>query len=52
MMQVHDLAVLGGGPADYATALRAVQLGLDMALVEKRELGGTCLYRGCVPTKA
>ena len=52
MTQVHDLAVLGGGPAGYATALRAAQLGLDVALVEERELGGTCLHRGCVPTKA
>ena len=52
MTQVHDLAVLGGGPAGYATALRAAQLGLDVTLVEERELGGTCLHRGCVPTKA
>ena len=52
MTQVHDLAILGGGPAGYATALRATQLGLDVALVEEKEVGGTCLHRGCVPTKA
>ena len=52
MMQVHDLAILGGGPAGYATALRATQLGLDVALVEEKDVGGTCLHRGCVPTKA
>ena len=52
MTQVHDLAVLGGGPAGYATALRAAQLGLDVTLVEERKLGSTCLHRGCVPTKA
>ena len=52
MTQVHDLAILGGGPAGYATALRATQLGLDVALVEEKDVGGTCLHRGCVPTKA
>ena len=52
MMQVHDLAILGGGPAGYATALRATQLGLEVALVEEKDVGGTCLHRGCVPTKA
>ena len=51
-MQVHDLAILGGGPAGYATALRATQLGLEVALVEEKDVGGTCLHRGCVPTKA
>ena len=52
MTQVPDLAILGGGSAGYATALRAAQLGLDVILVEEDELGGTCLHRGCVPTKA
>ena len=52
MTQVPDLAILGGGSAGYATALRAAQLGLDVTLVEEDELGGTCLHRGCVPTKA
>ncbi|HEX2054606.1 MAG TPA: dihydrolipoyl dehydrogenase [Actinomycetota bacterium] len=47
-----DVAILGGGNAGYAAALRAAQLGLDVALVEKGKLGGTCLHVGCVPTKA
>ncbi|WP_328701988.1 dihydrolipoyl dehydrogenase [Aestuariimicrobium ganziense] len=48
----HDLVVLGGGSGGYAAALRAAQLGLDVALVEADLLGGTCLHRGCIPTKA
>ncbi len=47
-----DIVVLGGGSGGYACALRAVQLGLTVALVEKDKLGGTCLHRGCIPTKA
>jgi len=47
-----DVVVLGGGSAGYATALRAAQLGLDVALVESGKLGGTCLHNGCIPTKA
>ncbi|SDS42947.1 dihydrolipoamide dehydrogenase [Paraoerskovia marina] len=47
-----DLVVLGGGSAGYAAALRAAQLGSSVALIEARELGGTCLHRGCIPTKA
>lgn len=50
--QVYDIVVLGGGSAGYATALRGAQLGLSVTLIEKAELGGTCLHRGCVPTKA
>jgi dihydrolipoamide dehydrogenase len=50
--QNFDLVVLGGGSGGYAAALRAVQLGLTVALVEKDKLGGTCLHRGCIPTKA
>ncbi len=46
------IIVLGGGPAGYVAALRAAQLGADVALVESREIGGTCLNRGCIPTKA
>lgn len=48
----HDVVVLGGGSGGYATALRAAQLGLSVALVEEDKLGGTCLHRGCIPTKA
>ena len=47
-----DLVVLGGGSGGYAAALRAAELGLTVALVEKDKLGGTCLHRGCIPTKA
>ena len=47
----YDLIVIGGGPGGYVSAIRASQLGMKTALVEKRELGGTCLNRGCVPTK-
>lgn len=47
-----DLAVLGGGPGGYVAALRAAQLGARVALVEKEQLGGACLHRGCIPTKA
>jgi len=50
--QQFDIVVLGGGSAGYATALRAKQLGLSAAIIEKDKLGGTCLHRGCVPTKA
>ncbi|CAN5774922.1 dihydrolipoyl dehydrogenase [soil metagenome] len=47
-----DLAILGGGNGGYAAALRAVQLGLSVTLVEKAKVGGTCLHVGCIPTKA
>ncbi|MGA1669922.1 MAG: dihydrolipoyl dehydrogenase [Candidatus Nanopelagicaceae bacterium] len=47
-----DLVVLGGGSGGYAAALRASQLGLNVALIERDKLGGTCLHRGCIPTKA
>jgi dihydrolipoamide dehydrogenase len=48
----YDLVVLGGGSGGYAAALRAAELGLSVALVEKDLVGGTCLHRGCIPTKA
>ncbi len=47
-----DVLILGGGSGGYACALRAAQLGLSVALVEQDKLGGTCLHRGCIPTKA
>ena len=47
-----DLVVLGGGSGGYATALRAAELGKSVVLVEKDKVGGTCLHRGCIPTKA
>src|SRR6187399_3528348 len=47
-----DLLVLGAGSGGYACALRAAELGLTVGLVEKDKVGGTCLHRGCIPTKA
>ena len=47
-----DVLVLGAGSGGYACALRAAQLGLSVGLVEKGNLGGTCLHVGCIPTKA
>ena len=47
-----DVVILGGGSGGYAAALRSAQLGKTVALVEKDKLGGTCLHRGCIPTKA
>jgi dihydrolipoamide dehydrogenase len=47
-----DVIVLGGGTGGYSTALRAAQLGLQVALVERAKVGGTCLHWGCIPTKA
>ena len=51
-MANFDLVILGGGSGGYACALRASQLGLTVVLIEKDKLGGTCLHRGCIPTKA
>jgi dihydrolipoamide dehydrogenase len=50
--QVHDVVILGGGSGGYAAALRAAQLKLSVVLIEKDKVGGTCLHRGCIPTKA
>ncbi|MFM1652818.1 dihydrolipoyl dehydrogenase [Brevibacillus sp. B_LB10_24] len=52
MSQEFDLAVLGAGPGGYVAAIRAAQLGMRVAIVEKEKLGGTCLHRGCIPSKA
>ncbi|MFX0182081.1 MAG: dihydrolipoyl dehydrogenase [Candidatus Hodarchaeota archaeon] len=46
-----DIAIIGGGPAGYVGAIRAAQLNAKVVLIERRELGGTCLNRGCIPTK-
>ena len=51
-MSHFNVAVVGGGPGGYVAAIRAARLGKTVALVEKRDLGGTCLNRGCIPTKA
>ncbi|KTR08224.1 dihydrolipoyl dehydrogenase [Curtobacterium luteum] len=50
--QTYDVVVLGGGSGGYAAALRAAELGMSVALIEGDKLGGTCLHRGCIPTKA
>ena len=50
--QSFDLVILGGGSGGYATALRAAELGMSVAMIEKDKVGGTCLHRGCIPTKA
>ena len=51
-MKQTDLVVIGGGPAGYAAAIRAGQKGIKTLLIESRDIGGTCLNRGCIPTKA
>ena len=51
-MKHYGLIVIGAGPGGYEAALRAAQLGISTALVEKRDVGGTCLNRGCIPTKS
>lgn len=52
MSKSYEVVVLGGGVGGYTAAIRAAQLGKRVALVEKEKLGGTCLHRGCIPTKA
>ena len=51
-MNEFDLVILGGGSGGYACALRGAQLGLSVVLIEQDKVGGTCLHRGCIPTKA
>ena len=52
MPEGFDVAVLGGGSGGYVAAIRAAQLGLRTALIERDKVGGTCLHRGCIPTKS
>lgn len=52
MATSYDLVILGGGTGGYVAAIRAAQLGLKTAIVESSKLGGTCLHRGCIPSKA
>ena len=47
----YDLAIIGGGPGGYVTALRAAAVGQRVALIEQHEPGGVCLHTGCIPTK-
>ena len=50
-MNNFDLGIIGGGPAGYSSAIECAKNGLSVVLFEKRDVGGTCLNRGCVPTK-
>ena len=52
MADQYDLAILGSGPGGYVAAIRAAQLGMKVAIVERERLGGICLNWGCIPTKA
>ena len=52
MAEAFDVAVIGGGPGGYVAAIRAAQLGLKTAVIEREHLGGICLNWGCIPTKA
>ena len=47
----YDLVILGSGPGGYVAAIRAAQLGMSVAIIEKEHLGGICLNWGCIPTK-
>ena len=47
-----DIIIIGAGPGGYVTAIRAAQLGMKTAIIEKKHLGGICLNWGCIPTKA
>lgn len=51
MSEIYDLIVIGSGPGGYVAAIKAAKLGKKTALIEKRDIGGTCLNRGCIPTK-
>src|SRR5690625_7225032 len=52
MTKNYDLVILGGGTGGYVAAIRASQIGMDVAIVEKEKLGGTCLHKGCITSKA
>ena len=52
MAITYDLLVIGAGPGGYTAAIKAAELGLKTGVIEKEKLGGTCLNRGCIPTKA
>lgn len=51
-MNTSDIIIIGAGPGGYETAVEAVRMGLSVTLIERGSLGGTCLNRGCIPTKA
>jgi dihydrolipoamide dehydrogenase len=51
-MKTYDLLIIGGGPGGYVAAIKGAQLGLSVGLVERNKVGGACLHKGCIPTKA
>ncbi|MGZ3535982.1 MAG: FAD-dependent oxidoreductase, partial [Thermodesulfobacteriota bacterium] len=51
-MNQRRVVIIGGGPGGYVAAIRAAQLGAQVTLIERDKIGGTCLNRGCIPTKA
>ena len=51
-MNPNRVVVIGGGPGGYVAAIRASQMGANVTLIEKDKIGGTCLNRGCIPTKS
>ena len=51
-MKKYDIVVIGGGPGGYVAAIESARLGFNTALIEKDTLGGTCLNRGCIPSKS
>ena len=52
MDKLFDLIIIGAGPGGYAAAEHAAKFGMKTAVIEERELGGTCINRGCIPTKS
>ena len=52
MAKQYDLLVIGAGPGGYTAALKAAEFGMRAAVIERRKVGGTCVNRGCIPTKA
>ena len=51
-MKNYDLVIIGGGPGGYVAAIKGAQLGLNVGLIERDKVGGACLHKGCIPTKA
>ena len=52
MSEKFDVVVIGAGPGGYVAAIKSAKLGMKTAVIEEREVGGTCLNRGCIPAKA
>ena len=52
MAKQYDLVIIGAGPGGYTAAIRAADFGMKVAVIEEKELGGVCVNRGCIPTKA